>query len=270
MKAVKWGMVMAWVLGMLVAGEVKAGSLTPTNGPGPTMHTLEEIYNLIAAVQQNVATVTQKVAAVQQSVALNQQLLDSLGAGQPYLVIDLSGGSTASNYPVSNLSAVPANGWTDEYKTTKLVLRRIPAGTFTMGSPTNELGRGGDETQHQVTLSQGFCIGVFEVTQKQWERVMGNWPSWYTNASYRDSRPVEQTSYNDIRGSSAGAGWPSNNNVNATSFMGNLRAKTGLGFDLPTESQWEYAGRAGTITALNSGYNLTNVNNDALFTLVRL
>jgi len=136
----------AWVLGMLVAGEVRAGSLNPTNAPGPTMHTLEEIYNLVAEVQQN-------VAAVQQNVMLNQQLLVSLGAGQPYLVIDLSGGSTATTYPVSYLSAAPTNGWTDEFKTTKLVLRRIPAGTFMMGSPTNELGRYSGETQHQVTLS---------------------------------------------------------------------------------------------------------------------
>ncbi len=81
-----------------------------------------------------------------------------------YLVIDLLAGSNASNYPVSYLADIPAGGWTDEYKTTKLVLRRIPAGTFTMGSPSDELGRGSDETQHQVTLTEDFYMGVFEVT----------------------------------------------------------------------------------------------------------
>ena len=75
------------------------------------------------------------------------------GAPMSYLVIDLSGGPSASSYPVTSLSSVPAGGWTDEYKTTKLVLRLIPAGTFTMGSPTNELGRSSNETQHQVTLT---------------------------------------------------------------------------------------------------------------------
>jgi formylglycine-generating enzyme required for sulfatase activity len=186
-----------------------------------------------------------------------------------YLVIDLSGGTNASSYPVTYLSAVPEGGWTDEYKTEKLVMRLIPAGKFTMGSPTNELDRRDDETQHQVTLTKGFYIGVFEVTQRQWELVMGNRPSYFNNSAFYASRPVEQVSYYDIRENPSGVDdpavdWPASSAVNAASFMGKLRAKTGLAtFDLPTESQWEYACRAGTTNALNSGMNLTNTNSDA-------
>ena len=180
-----------------------------------------------------------------------------------YMVVDLSMGPKAASFPVSYLDEAPgvgwpASGWPDEYKTTKLVLRRIPAGTFMMGSPADEFGRDdAHETQHEVTLTKDFYVGVFEVTQKQWELVVGTWPSWFNNTAYRDFRPVEQVSYDDIRGSQAGAGWPASNAVDAGSFLGRLRAKTGLGFDLPTEAQWEYACRAGTTTALNSGKNVT-------------
>ncbi len=165
-----------------------------------------------------------------------------------YLVIDLE------SLTVERLADVPAGGWTDAHKTTKLVLRRIPAGQFTMGAPSAELFRESNETQHAVTISADFFIGVFEVTQRQWELVMGTKPGYFTNAAAYATRPVEKVSYTMIRGNAAG--------VNATSFMGTLRAKlagvTDLEFDLPTEAQWEYACRAGTTTSLNSGKEVTN------------
>ena len=171
-----------------------------------------------------------------------------------YMVIDLSGGPSAESYPISYLNEVPEGGWTEEYKTTKMVLSKIEAGKFTMGSPENELERDDDEVQHEVTLTKPFFAGVFEVTQKQYELVTGNDPSQYKG----DARPVECVSYNKIRGKDKGAGWPDNNEVDEESFFGILRAKTGLEFDLPTEAQWEFACRAGTTTALNSGKNLSD------------
>ncbi|MBP1588773.1 MAG: leucine-rich repeat protein [Kiritimatiellae bacterium] len=178
-----------------------------------------------------------------------------------YMVLDLSAGNgDGATYPVSFTNAAPEGGWGDEYKTTKLALRRIPAGTFTMGSPSDELGRWDNETQRDVTLTQPFHIGVFEVTQKQWELVQGsNGSSWQG-----EKRPVESMTFGDIRGWDAGARWPVDDEVDADSFMGHLRARaSSYRWDLPTEAQWEFACRAGTVTAVHNGKNLENTEEDS-------
>jgi len=189
-----------------------------------------------------------------------------------YLVVDLSAGAGASSYPVSyytDLDALPDGGLTnDVYRTDRLVMRHVRTradypenGVFPMGSPIIEKGRdkcywgsGMNEDPHLVTLTRDFFIGVFEVTQGQWLKVTGSAAGTFSNDAYRWRRPVETVSYNTIRGS----GWPEGGAADGT-FLRLLQQKTGLaGFDLPTEAQWEYAYRAGTITALYSGKTLEN------------
>ena len=167
-----------------------------------------------------------------------------------YVVVDLSAGPSAPSYPV-RYSGTPPDLGDDTCRTTELWLRRIPAGVFQMGSPSGELGGASNEDLHIVTLTKHFYIGVFPVTQRQYQLVRNVTPS----GNQGDMRPVESLTYNAIRG--AGSDWPANNQVDSNTFMGNLRARTGLTFDLPTEAQWEYACRAGTMTSLNSGKNIT-------------
>ena len=155
-----------------------------------------------------------------------------------------------------------------QYMTTKLVLRRVSPGTFKMGSPAAEVGReqGGFcfEDQHEVCLTRPFYIGVFEVTQEQWYRVTGTWwPCEFTNVQYRATRSVDSMSYDAVRGTAMGANWPVDGTVDPSSFMGQLRAKTGIDtFDLPSEAQWECACRAGAATALNNGTDLASFDAD--------
>ncbi len=195
-----------------------------------------------------------------------------------YMVVDLTTGDISYRYDWGELWSDVTNH--EEFLTTKLVLKRINPGTFMMGSPTNEVGRRTTEDLHEVKLTKRFYIGVFETTQQQWEELMSDqrsYPSFFTNDTCRATRPVEAVSYYDIRektdsaatlvdgGSGISPTWPATNAVWADSFMGRLRTKTGLnGFDLPTEAQWEYACRAGTVTAFSDGREVGNNNLSAL------
>ena len=197
---------------------------------------------------------------------LNRSREGTVSSANVYIIVDVSEGSTATSYPVTvaNLSNVDLIGADNvQYKTNKIVLRYIPSGNFTMGSPEGELGRTTYEAQHSVTLTSGFFMGVFEVTQTQYQAVMGTNPSGYSG----NTRPVERVTWNTVRGGAWAS--PSGGSPEANSFIGKLRSKAGLsGFDLPTEAQWEYACRAGTTTALNSGVNLTSTTQDAAMDVV--
>ena len=142
----------------------------------------------------------------------------------------------------------------------ELEMKPILAGTFTMGSPVGELGRSSNETQHQVTLSQDFWMGTYELTQDQYFAVMGTNPSEFKEGAAASVRPttsanypVENVSYNDI--TKADTGFLAQIN---TQLAGQI--PTGYKLDLPTEAQWEYACRAGTTKALNNDKNLISTN----------
>ena len=160
-----------------------------------------------------------------------------------YMVVDIAAAAqpnTQKYYPSADFLPGGILGNT-AYRTSMLVMRKIMAKdvTWTMGSTTLESLRKTNETTHQVTLTNNYYIGVFEVTQSQWEYICGTTPSTFNNVEYRAMRPVENVSYTTIRN----ANWPAA--PNASSFLGILNTRTGIYFDLPTEAQWEFAARAG-------------------------
>ena len=128
----------------------------------------------------------------------------------------------------------------------QLVMVQVPAGTFTMGAPSTERGYFGDESPpHPVTITQPYYLGRTEVTQAQWQAVMGTAMPTSCGSTYGTGNdyPVYCVSWNDICGGATGS------SCTASSFIGKLnQQQVSTKFRLPTEAEWERAARAGTTT----------------------
>jgi len=183
----------------------------------------------------------------------------STNAPPDYMVVDISDGARPNTQRYFQSADFVPEGVTNSatYRTTALLMRRICAkgATVTLGPlySTNTF----NAITRTVTLSNDFYMAVFETTQGQWRQIMGEYPPArsestgntysYTNEVYRDMRPAQNISYTDIRTRIRGGvdyygedkDWP--NDPEEESFLGRLRNKTGIAFDLPRENEWEYA-----------------------------
>jgi formylglycine-generating enzyme required for sulfatase activity len=139
----------------------------------------------------------------------------------------------SSTSPAAEASSQPAGPALDLGNNVAMKLVLIPSGTFMMGSPEDEQDRQDDEgPRHQVTITKPFYIGMYAVTQEQYELIMRDNPSRFRGPQ----NPVETTSWDE-----------------ATAFCSKLSQKTGKKIHLPTEAQWEYACRAGTTARFSFG-----------------
>jgi formylglycine-generating enzyme required for sulfatase activity len=160
----------------------------------------------------------------------------------PFMVTDFGASASAERYYRIRIDATG-----QPQAITNMVW--IEAGTFTMGSPNTEVGHSFfEEPQTQVTISRGFWMGKYEVTQREYQLLMANNPSYFNEDL---DRPVENVTWDE-----------------ATNYCANLtalertegRLPAGYVYRLPTEAEWEYACRAGTTTEFSYGDDLNYVS----------
>lgn len=192
-----------------------------------------------------------------------------------YMVVDLEAARSVNFY--AREEELPDGVGHRRYKTTKLVMRKIPAGgvQWRAGRRSKDVNTvsgkykvATDQDAHLVTLADDYYMGVYELTQRQYELMMMKQsdatkirPSFNKGQDY-EVLPVESVSINHYLRGQAGLGynWPVNgHSVSNTFFFGLLRAHVGFGqFDLPTEHQWEFACRAGVGEMYHNDYSLTH------------
>ena len=250
-------------------------TVTYTLSDAPAIITLDVLTNGVSIGQENVWSLAGDVNTVVQNGSGAKTIIwhpdkswpdQKFGAGvvsakvtawavndpPMYLAVNLLQTGDVKYYTCAE--AVPGGVTNSLYKTGSILMRRIYARgiPWLIGSAGNEIGHMARENQHEVTLTNDYYIGVYELTQKQWYYVTGeSIRAYFNNPADWDERPMENISFAMVR---------LNNYNNSTvqtayyypadpctgSFLDLLRTKSGgLKFDLPGVAQWEYACRAG-------------------------
>ena len=181
--------------------------------------------------------------------------------GVPEVISNDAGEQLEQQRPSAKQNIIPLPPLGDAFTVTSsgTEMLLVNPGVFTMGSPTDEPGRESIETPHKVTLTQGFWLGKYEVTNLEWEKVMNPVDTTKEDEAEGENGDPSPDPYADVerpKFPKVNLNW-----IEAMDFCDKLIAaekKIGtlpesLVYDLPTEAQWEYACRAGTVTAVSFG-----------------
>jgi len=172
-----------------------------------------------------------------------------------YMVIDLAAGPDAEKYPVRYTTKAPVihhpdedlqAALSDKCRTTEMWFRRIPAAGSLSALTWRKPEATDDDSKKSafwIKLTKDFYFAIFETTQQQWYQLTGEWPSNFSNETYRAVRPLEMVTVADLRGQWL---WPDDKSITEDSVLKKLRDRTGLNtIDLPTLAQHNYATCAG-------------------------
>jgi len=169
------------------------------------------------------------------------------------LVADLQVPSNVCFY--SNIESLPGGLLVNtDYRTTKLVMKRVRAKnvTWTRGCVSepgySKASNSDSEGAHAVTLTNDYYLGIFEFTQAQADAFGAGLSCYFKGLM----RPCDNVTYSGLRGSAASSYYPLD--PDSSSILGKLRKRTGLKFDIPSESQWEFAARGGATAGHGDGF----------------
>ena len=248
----------------LLSGETSDVEVTATWDQHPTPYRLGTFFAAAPGQHRLTWDPASSPFAGQTLTGFTVAVSNASASAHNYIVVDLVNGG------YEFLSDAPSGGWAAEHKSSKMVFRRIRAGTYTNGEETATftlLGLGEASAQNYsklwnrrtVTFTSDFYVGVFKYTEAQHECL--------NSGTSGNSFKPKKLSYDSLRGGLDVADWPSKGYaVGPDSVVAKLRAKTGGAFrvDLCEEEQWEVAARADTTTILPNG--VTTTDNYGVFT----
>ena len=236
----------------VLSGETSDVEVTATWDAHPAPYRLGTLFDCAPGQRRFTWNPANSPFAGQTLTGFTVAVSNAAASAHTYLVVDLVNGG------YEFLADAPAGGWAAEHKSSKMVFRRIPAGTYTLGEPLETFSHLGQsspdyyadiQNRRQVTFTSDFYVGIYKYTKAQHACLT-------TGTASSDFQPQGNLSYDDLRGAKPTIDWPNTAyQVAPESIVAKLRAKAGVGLvvDLCQEDQWEGAARAGTTTFWPTG-----------------